>query len=117
MKFTGDVEFKKEFIREISEGFTVDTDATEKQCSVIFRNKMLQTYETILEKDLYDFTLDEFRNYLISLRKTNSDSLASDYTIIRKYLLKAQEGRSKYNANPATLLKREDFKNLVYHKG
>jgi hypothetical protein len=118
--FTGNIDFKEKFLKEIENGYSSETDATLRYYNNLFNSDILNLYENLYGKDLYDFTSQEFILYMKALRKTNKDTLASDYSKIRKYLLHASDTENKvsiFNVNPNIGFRREDMEMFAYHKG
>lgn len=114
--FTGDVKFKELFLEEVALNYNnKKTNATQNQLSIFLNNEMLNLYEEVLfKKDLYNFTTEELKKFLKALNKPNKQTLATEFSLMNKYLLYAiKEKVSKFNTNQAFAISKNDFDELI----
>lgn len=90
-------DFKEEFISRYNK-------STQRVVRVVFKKTSI--LERAYNKDLYDFTLEEFQDVLMSLQSKTMRSLQSEVTRFKQYIAFALErGLPVENANYAELFK------------
>lgn len=114
--FTGDVQFKELFLEEVALNYNnKQTKAMLNQLTIFLNNEMLNLYEDVLyKKDLYDFTTEELKTFLKALNKPNKQTLATEFSLMNKYLLHAIKKKvSKFNTTQTLGISKADFSDLI----